>query len=110
MTTYEVINELCTRFNTTTEDLINELYKYNIVIDWMALVVWGACLFITIFLSIKFKSRWEDALDDCELFAFAIIIPIAIIVFAAIIVPAIVCNLVGWYVSPTASALMVILR
>lgn len=105
----QTIEKLCEKFGVTVENLVTELFKYHIVMGWVGLAIWFLIILATIFLSIKYKTKWIDACENNEWFTLAIVVPIVVGFIGIISIPYIIIDLIGWYVSPTASALSILL-
>lgn len=105
----QTIEKLCEKFGVTVENLVTELFKYHTSICWVSLAIWFVVIVITIILCKKYKAKWIKACENNDGFIFAIIVPFAVGFFGIITIPYIIIDLIGWYVSPVASALSILL-
>lgn len=105
----QTIEKLCEKFGVTVENLVTELFKYHTAMDWICLAIWFLIILATIFLSTKYKTKWINACENNEWFTLAIVVPIGVSITGVIFIPYIVIDLIGWYVSPVASALSILM-
>ena len=105
----QTIEKLCEKFGVTVEKLVTELFKYHTAMGWVCLAIWFLIILATIFLSAKYKTKWIKACENNEWFTLAIVVPIGVSITGVISIPYIIIDLIGWYVSPVASALNILM-
>ena len=105
----QTIEKLCEKFGVTVENLVTELFKYHTAMGWTSLAIWFLVILVTVLLSLKNKDRWQKAFENDEWFVLTIAFPVAIGIVGIISIPYIIIDLIGWYVSPVASTLSILL-
>lgn len=101
----QTFENLCEKLNVTADTLISEMYRHSVMLDYIGLVFWTVAAIVTIILMIKFKSKWVALVEENDWYALLIIIPIIIGIFAVILIPSMIVDLIGWYISPMAQAI-----
>lgn len=101
----QTLEILCEKLGVTADTLISEMYRHSVMLDYIGLVFWTIAVIVTIILMIKFKSKWVALVKENEWYALLIIIPIVVGLFAIILIPAMIVDLIGWYISPMAQAI-----
>lgn len=101
----QTLEILCEKLGVTADTLISEMYRHSVMLDYIGLVFWTVAVIVTIILMIKFKSKWIAAVKKNEWYELLIIIPIVVGLFAIIVIPMAIIDLIGWYVSPLAQAI-----
>ena len=105
----QTIEKLCEKFGVTVENLVTELFKYHTAMGWTSLAIWFLVILVTVLLSLKNKDKWKKACRDNDWFTLAIVVPIGVGLISVISIPYTIIDLIGWYVSPVASALSILL-
>jgi hypothetical protein len=106
----QTLEILCEKLGVTADTLIGEMYRHSVMLDYIGLVFWTVAVIVTIILMIKFKSKWIMAVEENDWYALLIIIPIVVGLFAIILIPSSIVDLIGWHISPMAQAIKVITR
>lgn len=105
-----IIDNLCTKFGTTLQNLIPEMAKANIAED---IVVIAICAIVSIVMYKIFKKGWkcyqEENCYDKEEYVFMILCAIIIGVIFVIILSCSIVNLTGWIASPTAKTVQAVI-
>lgn len=101
----QALEILCEKLNVTADTLISEMYRHSVMLDYIGLVFWTVAVIVTIILMIKFKSKWIALVEENDWYTLLIIIPIVIGIFAIILIPSMIVDLIGWYISPMAQAI-----
>lgn len=101
----QTIEILCEKLNVTADTLISEMYRHSVMLDYIGLVFWTVAAIVTIILTIKFKSKWVALVEENDWYGLLIIIPIIIGIFAVILIPSMIVDLISWYISPMAQAI-----
>ena len=101
----QTLEILCEKLGVTADTLISEMYRHSVMLDYIGLVFWTVAVIVTIILTIKFKSKWVELVEENDWYALLIIIPIVVGLFAIILIPAMIVDLIGWYISPMAQAI-----
>lgn len=101
----QTLEILCEKLGVTADTLIGEMYRHSVMLDYIGLVFWTAAVIVTIILTIKFKSKWVAAVEENDWYMLLIIIPIVVGIFAVILIPDMIVDLIGWYISPMAQAI-----
>ncbi len=101
----QTLEIICEKLGVTADTLISEMYRHSVMLDYIGLVFWTVAVIVTIILMIKFKSKWKAAVEENDWYTLLIIIPVVIGLFAIIIIPMAIVDLIGWYVSPLAQAI-----
>lgn len=105
----EIIGVLCEKLGTTAQYLIPELARMYIVTGIFDVIMWGAVTLVCGLLAFALYKKYKEDEDVVERFVIAVclggVAVIGFIVFA-------VCadELVGWLASPTAKAILTILK
>lgn len=103
-----IIDNLCTKFGTTLQNLIPEMARMNITERVMEIIICIIMIIIMYKLSMKFWKRRIE-MDDLEE-AFPMIFTIqGGIIFAMILFCSII-SLAGWIASPTTKTINVIMK
>ena len=105
----EIINKLCEKFGVTANYLVDELCRYNTTMNKIGLAFWIIALVLAVvILIIGSKKRWFN-LDTWR--GLILILVIGVILFLGIIlIPYMVVDLVGWYVSPISKTIELLTR
>ena len=105
-----IIDNLCTKFGTTLQNLIPEMAKANIAEDIVIIII---CAIVSIVMYKIFKKGWEcykeEDYYDKEGYVLMIICAIIIGIIFVIILSYSIVNLTGWIASPTAKTIQVII-
>lgn len=101
----QTLEILCEKLGVTADTLISEMYRRSVMLDYIGLIFWTVAVIVTIILMIKFKSKWVALVEENDWYAVLIIIPIVIGLFAVILIPMAIVDLIGWYISPIAQAI-----
>lgn len=106
----QTIEILCEKLGVTTDTLISEMYRHSVMLDYIGLLFWTVAVIATIILTIKFKSKWIASVEENEWYMLLIIVPIMVGLFALILIPSMIVDLIGWYISPMAQAIKIIIK
>lgn len=106
----QTIEILCEKLGVTTDTLISEMYRHSVMLDYIGLLFWTVAVIATIILTIKFKSEWIASVEENEWYMLLIIVPIMVGLFALILIPSMIVDLIGWYISPMAQAIKIIIK
>ena len=102
-----IVNNLCDKLGTSAKLLIPELAKLRIAESVTVLIIFSLFLLLgAIFIKISFKLYDED--DDTA--EALVIIGAVTMLIGAVGVAVDTCTLVGWLASPTAKAILEIIR
>lgn len=101
----QTLEILCEKLGVTADTLISEMYRHSVMLDYIGLVFWTVAVIVTIILMIKFKSKWVALMKENDWYMLLIIIPIVVGLFAIILIPSMIVDLIGWYISPMAQAI-----
>ena len=101
-----IIDNLCTKFGTTLQNLIPEMAKVNIAEDIVTIII---CAIVSIVMYKIFKKGWkccqeEDVYDKGE-YIFMVTCAIVIGAIFGIILSCSIVDLTGWIASPTAKTI-----
>ena len=105
----EIIEGLCEKLGTTAQYLIPELAKMSIATGIFNVIVWGITTLVSGILAVVFyKKHAGDEYDVAYMVIAIVCLCVAIVGFIIFSV----CGeeLVGWIASPTAKAVMMILK
>ena len=105
----QAIEKLCEKFGVTANYLVDELCRYNTTMNKIGLAFWIIALVLAVvILIIGSKKRWFN-LDTWR--GLILILVIGVILFLGIIlIPYMVVDLVGWYVSPISKTIELLTR
>lgn len=101
----QTLEILCEKLGVTADTLIGEMYRHSVMLDYIGLVFWTVAVIVTTILTIKFKSKWVALVEENDWYMLLIIIPIVVGIFAVILIPDMIVDLIGWYISPMAQAI-----
>lgn len=104
-----IIDNLCTKFGTTLQNLVPEMTKMNIAEDIVVIII---CAIVSIVVYKIFKKGWniykkEDCYDKEE-YIFMIICAILVGIIFTVILSFHIVDLTGWIASPTAKTIRAI--
>lgn len=104
------IEKLCEKFGVTADNLINELFRYNTTMDKIGIVVWSTIIILSIILFFVFKQTLKRWYYEDSLKLISIVFPISFSFAGIIILPYLIIDLIGWYISPISCALKIIFK
>ena len=105
----QAIEKLCEKFGVTANYLVDELCRYSTTMNKIGLAFWIIALVLAVvILIIGSRKRWFN-LDTWR--GLILILVIGVILFLGIIlIPYMVVDLVGWYVSPISKTIELLTR
>lgn len=106
----QTLEILCEKFGTTVNNLVNELYRYNTTLCYITLIFWTLAVIITVILTIIFKPKWEEAVKNNDWYMLLICIPIVVGLFAIILIPSAITDLIKWHISPISQTIITITK
>lgn len=100
-----IIDNLCTKFGTTLQNLIPEMAKVNIAEDIVTIII---CAIVSIVMYKIFKKSWKYYKEEEEEYILMMVCTVVIGTIFVIILGCSIVNLTGWIASPTAKTIQTI--
>lgn len=103
-----IIEELCQKFNVTTNNLITELSRYYTTMDKIGIAVITVLCVLSVISLIIFKEIFKKWYDEGSWNILLITIPIVILIIGIIYIPLAIFDLISWHISPIGSVINLI--